>query len=166
MVWSARWGGDTLMDLSTGKNIHETREWILRNSPMPVGTVPIYQALEKVNGVAEDLTWEIFRDTLIEQAEQGVDYFTIHAGVRLAWVPMTASRVTGIVVSFPAAVPLWPSGAWRITRRVSCTRTSGRSARSCRPTMYRFRWVTACARVRLPMPMMPPSLPSWKHWVS
>ena len=88
MVWSARWGGDSLMDLSTGKNIHETREWILRNSPVPVGTVPIYQALEKVNGVAEDLTWEIFRDTLIEQAEQGVDYFTIHAGVRLAWVPL------------------------------------------------------------------------------
>ncbi len=85
MVWSARWGGDTLMDLSTGKNIHETREWILRNSPVPVGTVPIYQALEKVDGMAEDLTWEIFRDTLIEQAEQGVDYFTIHAGVRLAW---------------------------------------------------------------------------------
>ena len=84
MTWAIRWGGDTIMDLSTGKNIHETREWIVRNSPVPVGTVPIYQALEKVNGVAEDLTWEIFRDTLIEQAEQGVDYFTIHAGIRLA----------------------------------------------------------------------------------
>jgi phosphomethylpyrimidine synthase len=83
MTWSIRWGGDTVMDLSTGKNIHETREWILRNSPVPIGTVPIYQALEKVDGKAEDLTWEIFRDTLIEQAEQGVDYFTIHAGVRL-----------------------------------------------------------------------------------
>ena len=107
MVWSARWGGDTLMDLSTGKNIHETREWILRNSPVPVGTVPIYQALEKVNGVAEDLTWEIFRDTLIEQAEQGVDYFTIHAGVRLAWVPMTASRVTGIVSRGGSIMAKW-----------------------------------------------------------
>ncbi len=97
MIWSIRWGADTVMDLSTGKNIHETREWIIRNSPVPIGTVPIYQALEKVNGKAEDLTWEIFRDTLIEQAEQGVDYFTIHAGVRLAYVPMTARRMTGIV---------------------------------------------------------------------
>ncbi len=97
MIWSIRWGADTVMDLSTGKNIHETREWIIRNSPVPIGTVPIYQALEKVNGKAEDLTWEIFRDTLIEQAEQGVDYFTIHAGVRLAYVPMTAKRLTGIV---------------------------------------------------------------------
>jgi phosphomethylpyrimidine synthase len=97
MVWSVRWGGDTLMDLSTGKNIHETREWIIRNCPVPVGTVPIYQALEKVGGVAEDLTWEIFRDTLIEQAEQGVDYFTIHAGVLLRYVPLTANRRTGIV---------------------------------------------------------------------
>ena len=97
MVWSTRWGGDTVMDLSTGKNIHETREWIIRNSPVPIGTVPIYQALEKVNGKAEDLTWEIFKDTLIEQAEQGVDYFTIHAGVLLRYVPMTASRMTGIV---------------------------------------------------------------------
>jgi phosphomethylpyrimidine synthase len=97
MIWSIRWGADTVMDLSTGKNIHETREWIIRNSPVPIGTVPIYQALEKVNGKAEDLTWEIFRDTLIEQAEQGVDYFTIHAGVRLAYVPMTATRMTGIV---------------------------------------------------------------------
>ncbi len=97
MVWAIRWGADTVMDLSTGKNIHETREWILRNSPVPIGTVPIYQALEKVGGKAEDLTWEIYRDTLIEQAEQGVDYFTIHAGVRLAHVPLTAGRMTGIV---------------------------------------------------------------------
>jgi phosphomethylpyrimidine synthase len=97
MVWSIRWGADTVMDLSTGKNIHETREWIIRNSPVPIGTVPIYQALEKVDGIAEDLTWEIFRDTLIEQAEQGVDYFTIHAGVLLRYVPLTAKRVTGIV---------------------------------------------------------------------
>ena len=97
MIWSTRWGADTVMDLSTGKNIHETREWIIRNSPVPIGTVPIYQALEKVGGKAEELTWEIYRDTLIEQAEQGVDYFTIHAGVRLAYVPMTANRMTGIV---------------------------------------------------------------------
>jgi len=99
MVWSCRWGGDTLMDLSTGKNIHETREWILRNAPVPIGTVPIYQALEKVDGKAEELTWEMFRDTLIEQAEQGVDYFTIHAGVLLRYVPLTAERVTGTPIS-------------------------------------------------------------------
>jgi phosphomethylpyrimidine synthase len=107
MAWSARWGGDTLMDLSTGKNIHETREWILRNAPMPIGTVPIYQALEKVNGKAEDLTWELFRDTLIEQAEQGVDYFTIHAGVRLKYVPLTADRVTGIVSRGGSIMAKW-----------------------------------------------------------
>ncbi len=107
MVWSARWGGDTLMDLSTGKNIHETREWILRNAPMPIGTVPIYQALEKVDGKAEELTWEMFRDTLIEQAEQGVDYFTIHAGVRLKYVPLTADRVTGIVSRGGSIMAKW-----------------------------------------------------------
>ena len=107
MAWSVRWGGDTIMDLSTGKNIHETREWILRNSPVPVGTVPIYQALEKVNGKAEDLTWELFRDTLIEQAEQGVDYFTIHAGVRLAYVPLTADRLTGIVSRGGSIMAKW-----------------------------------------------------------
>ncbi|MBT4205084.1 MAG: phosphomethylpyrimidine synthase ThiC [Proteobacteria bacterium] len=107
MTWSTRWGGDTIMDLSTGKNIHETREWIIRNSPVPIGTVPIYQALEKVNGVAEDLTWEIFRDTLIEQAEQGVDYFTIHAGVRLAYVPLAATRMTGIVSRGGSIMAKW-----------------------------------------------------------
>ena len=107
MVWSIRWGADTVMDLSTGRDIHETREWILRNSPVPIGTVPIYQALEKVNGKAEDLTWEIFRDTLIEQAEQGVDYFTIHAGVRLAYVPLTAKRVTGIVSRGGSILAKW-----------------------------------------------------------
>ncbi|MEI6507147.1 MAG: phosphomethylpyrimidine synthase ThiC [Bacteroidota bacterium] len=106
-VWSCRWGGDTLMDLSTGKNIHETREWIIRNCPVPVGTVPIYQALEKVNGKAEDLTWEIFRDTLIEQAEQGVDYFTIHAGVLLRYIPMTAKRITGIVSRGGSIMAKW-----------------------------------------------------------
>jgi len=107
MVWSTRWGGDTVMDLSTGRNIHETREWILRNSPVPVGTVPIYQALEKADGKAEELTWELFRDTLIEQAEQGVDYFTIHAGVRLQYVPLTADRVTGIVSRGGSILAKW-----------------------------------------------------------
>jgi phosphomethylpyrimidine synthase len=107
MTWAIRWGGDTVMDLSTGKNIHETREWIIRNSPVPIGTVPIYQALEKVDGKSEELTWEIFRDTLIEQAEQGVDYFTIHAGVRLAYVPMTAKRLTGIVSRGGSIMAKW-----------------------------------------------------------
>ena len=107
MTWAIRWGGDTVMDLSTGKNIHETREWIIRNSPVPIGTVPIYQALEKVDGKAEELTWEIFRDTLIEQAEQGVDYFTIHAGLRLAHIPLTARRLTGIVSRGGSIMAKW-----------------------------------------------------------
>ncbi len=107
MLWAIRWGADTVMDLSTGKHIHETREWIIRNSPVPVGTVPIYQALEKVDGKAEELTWQIFRDTLIEQAEQGVDYFTIHAGVRLAYIPLTADRVTGIVSRGGSIMAKW-----------------------------------------------------------
>lgn len=107
LIWSTRWGADTVMDLSTGRYIHETREWIIRNSPVPIGTVPIYQALEKVNGVAEDLTWEIFRDTLLEQAEQGVDYFTIHAGVLLRYVPMTAKRLTGIVSRGGSIMAKW-----------------------------------------------------------
>ena len=107
MVWSIRWGADTVMDLSTGRNIHNTREWIIRNAPIPIGTVPIYQALEKVNGVAEDLTWDVYRDTLIEQAEQGVDYFTIHAGVRLPYIPLTAKRVTGIVSRGGSIMAKW-----------------------------------------------------------
>ncbi len=107
MTWAIRWGGDTVMDLSTGKNIHETREWIVRNSPVPIGTVPIYQALEKVDGKAEELTWEIFRDTLIEQAEQGVDYFTIHAGVLLRYIPLTAKRMTGIVSRGGSILAKW-----------------------------------------------------------
>src|SRR5438128_5018768 len=107
MTWAIRWGGDTVMDLSTGKHIHETREWIIRNSPVPIGTVPIYQALEKVDGKAEELTWEIYRDTLIEQAEQGVDYFTIHAGVLLRYVPLTAKRVTGIVSRGGSIMAKW-----------------------------------------------------------
>ena len=107
MTWATHWGADTVMDLSTGKNIHETREWIIRNSPVPIGTVPIYQALEKVGGVAEDLTWELYRDTLVEQAEQGVDYFTIHAGVRLPYIPLTARRVTGIVSRGGSIMAKW-----------------------------------------------------------
>ena len=107
MAWAIRWGADTVMDLSTGKNIHETREWIIRNSPVPIGTVPIYQALEKVDGRAEELTWEIFRDTLIEQAEQGVDYFTIHAGVLLRYIPLTAKRMTGIVSRGGSIMAKW-----------------------------------------------------------
>lgn len=107
LVWATRWGGDTVMDLSTGRNIHETREWILRNSPVPIGTVPMYQALEKVNGIAEDLSWEVMRDTLLEQAEQGVDYFTIHAGLLLRYVPMTAKRVTGIVSRGGSIIAKW-----------------------------------------------------------
>jgi phosphomethylpyrimidine synthase len=107
MTWSIRWGGDTVMDLSTGKHIHETREWIMRNSPVPIGTVPIYQALEKVDGKAEELTWEIYRDTLIEQCEQGVDYFTVHAGVRLPYIPMTAKRMTGIVSRGGSIMAKW-----------------------------------------------------------
>ena len=107
LVWATRWGADTVMDLSTGRNIHTIREWIVRNSPVPIGTVPIYQALEKVGGAAEELTWELFRDTLIEQAEQGVDYFTIHAGVRLAYIPLTASRVTGIVSRGGSIMAKW-----------------------------------------------------------
>ncbi len=130
LVWAIRWGADTVMDLSTGAQIHQTREWIIRNSPVPIGTVPIYQALEKVGGVAEDLTWEIFRDTLIEQAEQGVDYFTIHAGVRLPFIPMTAHRRTAAPASSRAAAPSWQSGASRTTRRAFCTSTSKTSATS------------------------------------
>jgi phosphomethylpyrimidine synthase len=107
LVWAIRWGADTVMDLSTGKHIHETREWIIRNAPVPIGTVPIYQALEKVDGRAEELSWELFRDTLIEQAEQGVDYFTIHAGVRLPFIPLTARRITGIVSRGGAIMAKW-----------------------------------------------------------
>ncbi len=107
LVWSIRWGADTVMDLSTGRHIHTIREWIVRNSPVPIGTVPIYQALEKVAGVAEELTWDIYRDTLIEQCEQGVDYFTVHAGVRLAHIPLTAERVTGIVSRGGSILAKW-----------------------------------------------------------
>ena len=111
--WATLWGADTVMDLSTGPNIHETREWIIRNSPVPIGTVPIYQALEQVDGRPEELTWEIYRDTLIEQAEQGVDYFTVHAGVLLRYIPMTARRLTGIVSRGGSIMAKWCLGASR-----------------------------------------------------
>ncbi|MCZ9343370.1 phosphomethylpyrimidine synthase ThiC, partial [Streptomyces sp. TRM76130] len=107
MTWATRWGADTVMDLSTGRNIHTTREWVLRNSPVPIGTVPLYQALEKVDGKAEELTWEVYKDTVIEQAEQGVDYMTVHAGVRLSYVPLTANRKTGIVSRGGSIMAAW-----------------------------------------------------------
>ena len=141
LVWATRWGADTVMDLSTGRYIHETREWILRNSPVPIGTVPIYQALEKVNGIAEDLTWEAFRDTLLEQAEQGVDYFTIHAGVLLRYVPMTARRLTGIV-------------------------SRGGSAKSAPPMTSRCHWATACVPARFRMPTTKRSSPNCTLWAN
>ncbi len=150
MRWATKWGADTVMDLSTGKNIHATREWILRNSPVPIGTVPIYQALEKVGGKAEELTWEIYRDTLIEQAEQGVDYFTIHAGVLLRFIPMTANRMTGIVSA--AAAASWPNGASRIIRKISSTRTGTTSATSWPRTTFHFPSATVCVPARSPMP--------------
>jgi phosphomethylpyrimidine synthase len=156
MTWSIRWGGDTVMDLSTGKHIHETREWIMRNSPVPIGTVPIYQALEKVDGKAEELTWEIYRDTLIEQCEQGVDYFTVHAGVRLPFIPMTAKRMTGIA---RAAARSWPSGASRITRRAFSTRISKR-LRAAQGLRRSSRWATGCGRARSTTPTTRRSWPS------
>ena len=128
LTWATRWGADTVMDLSTGKRIHETREAIIRNSPVPIGTVPIYQALEKVGGDPAKLTWEVFRDTVIEQAEQGVDYMTVHAGVLLR-VRADGGR-TGSPASSPGAARSWPPGAWRTTRRTSSTPTSPSSARS------------------------------------
>src|SRR3546814_10118731 len=120
LVWSIRWGADTVMDLSTGRNIHDTREWIMRNSPVPIGTVPIYQALEKVGGIAEELTWDIFRDTLIEPAEQGVDYFTIHAGVRLPYIPMQAKRATGIVSRGGTIMAKWGQNGRASGRERGC----------------------------------------------
>ncbi len=160
MRWATLWGADTVMDLSTGKNIHATREWILRNSPVPIGTVPIYQALEKVNGKAEDLTWEIYRDTLLEQAEQGVDYFTIHAGVRLPYIRLTAKRTTGIVSRGGSIMAKWclshHEESFLYTRFV-------RFARLCGLTMFRLVWATACVPVRLPTRTMKRSLPNSKR---
>ena len=158
LTWGIRWGADTVMDLSTGKHIHETREWILRNSPVPIGTVPIYQALEKVNGVAEDLTWEIFRDTLIEQAEQGVDYFTIHAGVLLRYA---ADRQAGHRHRFPRrldhgqVVPGAPPGELPL----HAFRRDLRNHEGLRRQLLAGRWP---ASARWPTPTTPPSSASWK----
>lgn len=151
------------MDLSTGRYIHETREWILRNSPVPIGTVPIYQALEKVNGIAEDLTWEVFRDTLLEQAEQGVDYFTIHAGVLLRYVPMTAKRLTGIV---SRGGSIMANGASPIIRKISSINASAKFVKSVLLMTFRYRWATACAPVLFRTPTMKHSLPSCIRWVN
>ena len=161
--WATLWGADTVMDLSTGRDIHETREWILRNSAVPIGTVPIYQALEKVGGRPEELTWEVYRDTLIEQAEQGVDYFTVHAGVLLRYIPMTARRITGIVSRGGSIMAKW---CLRTTRRTSPTRTSTRSARSCRPTTCRSRSATACGPARSRTRTTRRSSPSWRRRAS
>ena len=150
MRWATKWGADTVMDLSTGKNIHATREWILRNSPVPIGTVPIYQALEKVGGKAEDLTWEIYRDTLIEQAEQGVDYFTVHAGVLLRFIPLTARRMTGIVsprrVHPRQMVPGASPGKFHLHALGRNLRHHGRLRRQ------RSASATVCGPARLPTP--------------
>ena len=164
MVWAIRWGADTVMDLSTGRNIHNIREWIIRNSPVPIGTVPIYQALEKVGGVAEDLTWEVFRDTLIEQAEQGVDYFTIHAGVRLAYIPLTDQprhrHRLARRLDHGEVVPRAPPGELPL-------RALRRDLRDhAAPTTSPSRWATACARARSPTPTTPRSSPSWRRWAS
>jgi hypothetical protein len=164
MVWSIRWGGDTVMDLSTGPAHPHHREWIIRNSPVPIGTVPIYQALEKVGGVAEELTWEIYRDTLIEQCEQGVDYFTVHAGVRLPHIPLTR---TASPASCRAAAPSSPNGASRITRRISSTRISRRFANCWRNTMFRSPLGDGLRpRFDGRTPTTRPNSPSWKRWAN
>ena len=164
MVWAIRWGADNVMDLSTGRNIHNTREWIIRNSPVPIGTVPIYQALEKVNGVAEDLTWEVFRDTLIEQAEQGVDYFTIHAGVRLAYIH--ADGRPRLRHRQPRRLDHGQMDAGPPQGELPLRRISKRSATSCGPMMSRSASATACAPARSPTPMMQPSSQNWKRWAN
>lgn len=162
LVWATRWGGDTVMDLSTGRNIHETREWILRNSSVPIGTVPMYQALEKVNGVAENLNWEVMRDTLIEQAEQGVDYFTIHAGLLLRYVPMTAKRVTGIVSRGGSII-----AKWCLAHHQSFLYTHFRgSVKSVLSTMSHYLSVMVCVLVRLQMLTMKRNLQSFVPLVS
>ena len=163
LTWATRWGADTVMDLSTGPDIHTTREWIIRNSPVPIGTVPIYQALEKVDGAPEELTWELYRDTLIEQAEQGVDYFTVHAGVLLRYVPLTARRVTGIVSRGGSIMAAW---CLAHHRRTSSTPTSRRCARSWPPTTWPSPSATGCGPARSPTPTTRPSSPSCARWAS
>lgn len=163
MVWATRWGADNVMDLSTGQHIHTIREWIIRNSPVPIGTVPIYQALEKVNGIAEDLTWEIYRDTLIEQCEQGVDYFTIHAGLRLSHIPLTVTRVTGIVSRGGAILAKWCLAHHKENFLYTHFEDI---CKSWVNMMWRSRWVMACVQVQRLMPMTRRSLLSWRLWVS
>ena len=163
MVWAIRWGADTIMDLSTGRNIHATREWILRNAPVPVGTVPIYQALEKVKGDPVKLDWEVYRDTLIEQCEQGVDYFTIHAGVRLGYIHLTAERVTGIVSRGGSIMAKWCLAHHEEASSTSASRTS---ARSCGATTCPSRSATAYGRAPSPMPTTAHNSPSSRRWAS
>ncbi len=164
MRWATKWGADTVMDLSTGKNIHATREWIIRNSPVPIGTVPIYQALEKVGGRAEELTWEIYRDTLIEQAEQGVDYFTVHAGVLLRYIPH--HRRTRHRDRFAGRLASWPNGVSRIIRKVFSTRIGTRSAKSWPRTTSAFPSATVCGLAPLPTPTTKRSSPSFTRKAS
>jgi phosphomethylpyrimidine synthase len=154
LTWATKWGADTVMDLSTGRDIHTTREWIIRNSAVPIGTVPIYQALEKVDGKAEELSWDVFRDTVIEQAEQGVDYMTIHAGVLLRYVPLTAERVTGIVSRGGSIL-----AAWCLAHHQTCASCSP-------PTTSPSRWATGCGPARSRTPTTPPSSPSCAPWAS
>ena len=161
LVWAIRWGADNVMDLSTGRHIHTIREWIIRNSPVPIGTVPIYQALEKVGGVAEDLTWDIYRDTLVEQCEQGVDYFTVHAGVRLAHVPLTAERVTGIVSRGGSILAKW---CLAHHRKISSTPILKTSANCSNSMTSRSAWAMACAPARPPTPTTRRSSPNWIRW--
>lgn len=163
-VWSCKWGGDTLMDLSTGPDIHETRERILRNSPVPVGTVPMYQAFEKVGGRVERLSWEVFRDTLVEQCEQGVDYFTIHCGIRRKNVPLANGRLTGMVSRGGSIISKWCMVY--TTRRVSSTPTSTTSATSAPATMRPSRWATGCGPVARLMPTTRRSLPNSTPWAN
>jgi phosphomethylpyrimidine synthase len=163
MTWAIRWGGDTVMDLSTGKNIHETREWIVRNSPVPIGTVPIYQALEKVDGKAEELTWEIFRDTLIEQAEQGVDYFTIHAGVLLRYIPLTAKRMTGIVSRGGSILAKWCLAHHKENFLYTHFEDI---CEIMKAYDVAFRSATACGPARCTTPTTKRSWASWRRWAS
>ena len=164
LVWAIRWGSDTVMDLSTGRNIHNIRSWILRNSPVPIGTVPIYQALEKVDGDPAKLDWEVFKDTLIEQAEQGVDYFTIHAGVRLAYVPLTAKRVTGIVSRGGSIMARWCLSHHKELFLYDAFRRDLRHHAEIRRVVLVGR--RAAARGRTRTPTMRRSSPSWRRWAS
>ena len=164
MVWAIRWGADTVMDLSTGRNIHTTREWIIRNAPVPIGTVPIYQALEKVDGDPVKLDWEVYKDTLIEQCEQGVDYFTIHAGVRLGYIHLTADRVTGIVSRGGSIMAKWCLAHHRESFLYEHFADICEIMRKY--DVSASRWATACGRAPSPTPTTARSSPSWRRWAS